>query len=665
MSNINIRRAVENIRFGTTVYTPVVELIVNAIQAIRAVSKTGGLIDVTVLRSSEVDLLDRLSPIEGFIVKDDGIGFNLENRDSFDTLYTELKAPDGGKGFGRFTCLKYFDHFTVKSVFSDGPNLKQRTFALGTGKDIITGEEVSDTDQAQTGSEVTISGIKGVKFPEKGIDVVSRILVEKLLPYFINPNSECPRIIIRDGITGTPSVLNDYLSKEERQITELSIDSGDIVLPRQEISENFSVRVFKFYSPKSNKSKISLVAHQREVTDVTIQTYIPEFADEFYEPSHDGDTRDRNFILKAYVFGSYLDDNVSVERGGFVFQKDSDVLLGISQTQIEEAAAAIASKSVGQEITARQTHKQERIHEYIEREAPWHRNLSREADFSSLPMRPSPQEIEMHLQKEKIQREIKTRAAVAQVLASNNRAELADRVVELVGSISQASQNDLIHYVSMRKCVLDLFEKALEVDENGVYSSEGEVHDIIMPRKKDSIELNYDQHNLWILDERLNFADYITSDKNIDGAGSDRTDITIFNRRIAFRGDNEPSNPITIFEFKRPQRHDFANQSSDEDPVDQIIRYVNEIRDGKYRTPKGRDILVTENTPFYGYVVCDLPKKIKDWLERTKNFTPMPDGLGYFQWFGNIKLYIEVLGWEKVLRDAGMRNKVFFKQLGI
>jgi hypothetical protein len=280
-------------------------------------------------------------------------------------------------------------------------------------------------------------------------------------------------------------------------------------------------------------------------------------------------------------------------------------------------------------------------------------------------MRPSPQEIEMHLQKEKIQREIKTRAAVAQVLASNNRAELADRVVELVGSISQASQNDLIHYVSMRKCVLDLFEKALEVDENGVYSSEGEVHDIIMPRKRDSIELNYDQHNLWILDERLNFADYVTSDKNIDGAGSDRTDITIFNRRIAFRGDNEPSNPITIFEFKRPQRHDFANQSSDEDPVDQIIRYVNEIRDGKYRTPKGRDILVTENTPFYGYVVCDLPKKIKDWLERTKNFTPMPDGLGYFQWFGNIKLYIEVLGWEKVLRDAGMRNKVFFKQLGI
>jgi hypothetical protein len=213
MSNINIRRAVENIRSGTTLYTPVVELIVNAIQAIRVLNKTGGMVEITVLRSSEVDLLDKLSPIDGFIVKDDGVGFNQENRDSFDTLYTELKAPDGGKGFGRFTCLKYFDRFAVNSTFDDRSGLKQRTFFLGTGKDIITDEAVTVTAETRTGSEVTISGIKGVKFPEKGIDVVSRVLVEKLLPYFINPNSECPRITIRDGAAGTPSVLNDYLSK--------------------------------------------------------------------------------------------------------------------------------------------------------------------------------------------------------------------------------------------------------------------------------------------------------------------------------------------------------------------------------------------------------------------------------------------------------------------
>jgi hypothetical protein len=125
LSSINIKRAVENIRSGTTVYTPVVELIVNAIQAIRAVKPTGGSIVVTVLRHGQIDMLDKIAAVDGFIVRDDGVGFNEEHRNSFDTLYTELKAGDGGKGFGRFTCLKYFHRFTVESVFEDGSTRKK------------------------------------------------------------------------------------------------------------------------------------------------------------------------------------------------------------------------------------------------------------------------------------------------------------------------------------------------------------------------------------------------------------------------------------------------------------------------------------------------------------------------------------------------------------
>ena len=43
----------------------------------------------------------------------------------------------------------------------------------------------------------------------------------------------------------------------------------------------------------------------------------------------------------------------------------------------------------------------------------------------------------------------------------------------------------------------------------------------------------------------------------------------------------------------------------------------------------------------------------------------MPDGLGYFHWRGNINLYIEVLSWSKLLKDAAMRNRAFFFKLGI
>ncbi|MDP3673614.1 MAG: ATP-binding protein [Novosphingobium sp.] len=667
MSNVNIRRLVENIRSGTSVYTPLVELIVNSIEAIDEKGGDGGLVDIQIKRDGQEDLIEGLHGVDGFIVSDNGVGFTQSNRDSFDELYTEQKKSDGGKGFGRFTCLKYFDRMNVSSIFAEGRELRERKFRMGLGKDIIVDEELRPLHEGETGSVVEIAGIKSVKFPEKGIDTISRVVVEKLLPYFVDADKPCARVVIRDeGSTAPPVSLNDYLGKETSQIVEMPVQNGRFNISANGEDKSFKVRVFKFYSPRAARSKVSLVAHRREVTDVPLQAYVPEFADEFFEPTPSGATgKGRNFVIKAYVFGDYLNENVSLERGEFRFQTESDLLSGISQSQIEQQAAEIAQTAVGAELAERKQRKQTRITEYVSTQAPWHRTLSNDVDFSALPMRPSNQEIELHFQRKKFEKEQATRAQVAAILQAEDEAELDSKIAEVMESISETSKNDLIHYVSMRKCVIDIFSKALEADDDGRHKSEGEVHDIIMQRKKDSDQIDFDAHNLWMLDERLNFSVYISSEKPINKANGDRTDITIFNNRVAFRGENEASNPITIFEFKKPQRDDFANPSSKDDPVQQIVRYVNQIRDGKFKTPGNRDIIVNTNTPFYGYVVCDLTMKVAGWLEREKDFTPMPDGLGWFRWFGNINLYVEVLSWTKLLRDAEMRNKIFFSKLGI
>jgi len=212
---------------------------------------------------------------------------------------------------------------------------------------------------------------------------------------------------------------------------------------------------------------------------------------------------------------------------------------------------------------------------------------------------------------------------------------------------------------------VELFSKSLELDDTGAYSSEGMVHDIIFPRKGDTEITSFKEHNLWLIDERMNFTEYVSSDIPLEGKNTERPDLIVYNKPVLFHEDNEASNPITIFEFKKPQRDDFVNPSSSEDPIQQIVRYVNKIRDGKFKTPEGRKILLGNNTPFYGYVVCDLTKKVENWLEREKDFKPMPDRLGWFQWMGNINLYIEVISWDKVLKDAKMRNKIFFQKLGI
>ena len=667
MSNINVKRLVENIRSGTNVYTPLIELVVNAIQAIEEKRAQPGLIEIEVLRDGQPDMIDHLEEVDGFIVRDNGTGFTQGNRDSFDTLYTEQKISDGGKGFGRFTCLKYFNRVNVSSTFEESGQYYDRSFSMGLGKDIIVKEVNSLSTSKQTGSTVEISGIKSVKFPDKRLETISRVIVERLLPYFVEKERTCPRVVIRDGKGAASALsLNDYIGKADSQIVEMKLKESAFTLLANEKQELFHVRVFKFFAPRVAKSKVSLVAHRREVTDNTLQSYIPEFAEEFFEDVPDAvSTKRRNFVIKAYVFGDYLNENVSLERGEFRFQADADLLSGMSQAEIEQRAARIAQVAMGTEIAGRKQRKQERIAEYIESEAPWHRTLSNSVDFSALPMKPSNQEIELHFQKAKFDKEILTRTQVAAVLNSNNPDELTAKISQLMESISDTSKNDLMHYVSMRKCVLDLFSKSLELDANAKHQSEGDVHDIIMRRKKDSEALDFEAHNLWILDERLNFSSYVSSDKPIGKANGDRTDITIYNRRVAFRGDNEASNPITIFEFKKPQRDNFADASSKDDPIKQIVRYVNQIREGKFKTPTGRDILVNSTTLFYGYVVCDLTSKVKKWLELEKEFTPMPDGLGWFRWFGNNSLYMEVISWTKLLRDAEMRNKIFFKKLGI
>ena len=248
MSSVNIKRLVENIRSGTNVYTPLAELVVNAIQAIDEKGEDNGLVQIEILRNDQEDMLDRLKGVDGFIVTDNGAGFNQDNRDAFDLLYTENKIADGGKGFGRFTCLKYFNQMSVSSTFFDGEEYHERTFDMGLNTDIIVNETVNPSVASDSGSVVKICGIKSVKFHDKKVDTISRVLVERLLPYFMDSDDQCPDISIRDhNGDDAPVLLNQYLGTDGSQIVEIPTSNGAFsfafVKSVGKISFNFESRV--------------------------------------------------------------------------------------------------------------------------------------------------------------------------------------------------------------------------------------------------------------------------------------------------------------------------------------------------------------------------------------------------------------------------------------
>ena len=147
MSKINIDRIVKDIKSKTTSLTPVIEAVCNSIDAIGP-ERTDGVIDIIVKRTGQrslnLDNAHTLSDIVSIDIADNGIGFTEENKDSFDTYRSGFKMSKGGKGFGRFMYLKYFNNVSIESVFCENDKYKQRSFTFGHADEIIENEQIID-----------------------------------------------------------------------------------------------------------------------------------------------------------------------------------------------------------------------------------------------------------------------------------------------------------------------------------------------------------------------------------------------------------------------------------------------------------------------------------------------------------------------------------------
>lgn len=662
MSKIFIQGVVDDIRSKSNIYTPILEAVVNSIQSIGDRKNTDGKIRIVFHRENTLNLSNDLSEINGVSVIDNGIGFTTVNRDSFDTFRSPVKKDKGGKGFGRFMFLKFFDQVAIESFYSeDGNEFRKRKFRFGKKYDIIEDEDDIDSDNKIHQTTLSLKTINKPYRLEKHLETIGRKLLEELLIYFVDNKFKCPEIILEEFDGSLKISLNDFLEKRN----EISLlHSEEFSVAKNQKEYLFQVKIFKIYYTQRN-SRISLVAQNREVIETPLHNYIPEFEENFYETSNNGQNQtSKNYIIKAYVIGDYLTENVLTERDGFQFDKENgNEFYPISQKEIEVEASAIVKKILGDEFVSRANKKREQIENHINNAAPWHKPYVKDIDFNSFSYNASSEKIEQELQKYKYEQELEAKREVAFIL-NDDTEDYHEKLEQVLSKVTQIGKSDLVHYVSNRKVILDIFQKLLKRKDDGSPEYEKEIHNIIFPMGSDSTQTLYEDHNLWLLDERLVFSDYIASDRKIGKMNSPtEPDLVIFDKKRSFRsGDNEFSNPLTIFEFKRPKR---TNYSADDDPVIQIGNYLQEIRDGKYETPDGVEkIKVNNNTPVYGYVVCDLTDKIKTFA-RNHSLTLSPDEEGYFGYHTGFDMYIEILSFKKLMKDASLRNKIFFKKLQI
>jgi hypothetical protein len=181
-------------------------------------------------------------------------------------------------------------------------------------------------------------------------------------------------------------------------------------------------------------------------------------------------------------------------------------------------------------------------------------------------------------------------------------------------------------------------------------------------RKKDQIEPA--SHDLWVVDERLTFAQYFSSDISFDELAkdfesADRPDVVIFDHVHGLR-EADDSSKILLIEFKKPGRKQYRE---DENPQLQIERYIRTLQSGKQTDIRGRPIAFNANTIFYCFIIADCVGPMHDW---TFSWDSTPDGRGkLYQPNSGFKGTIELMGWDALLDDAKMRNRAFFDRAGI
>ncbi|MEN8876932.1 MAG: hypothetical protein ABF338_06805, partial [Hyphomonas sp.] len=284
-----------------------------------------------------------------------------------------------------------------------------------------------------------------------------------------------------------------------------------------------------------------------------------------------------------------------------------------------------------------------------------------------------------HLARERFRRDERQAEKIRHVLTrlkdtSVEVDDFFDAIRDAGSAIEEAEQKSLAEYVVRRKVVLDFIEILLEKvradTKDSSYQREDVLHSFICPIRVETLTEGGSQfsaassHDLWIVDERLTFAQYFSSDvefsKISETMDSDeRADVLVFDYVHGLRQTEEPSK-VLLVEFKRPGR---TSYNADENPQFQIERYVKQLQSGNLTDIKGRPIKLDGNTIFYCFIVADIVGKMDDWSyswQRTAN------GRGrVYRPDSGFRGSIELISWDDLITDARNRNQAFFDKAGI
>lgn len=638
---------------------PLFEAISNSIHSVQAKfgEQVTGLGRIVVTVST-----DRKKENVWATVEDNGAGLDEDNWDAFTTTDTDNKIRIGGKGVGRLLWLDCFQHTRVSSVFDDGSGkLVRRSFDFVLAlEDQIQNHLVEAVDETGgTSFHVRFEGLRNnaylTKFPGRD-SFIFQHLTSHFLPTFIG--GRCPKIevYVGDEARHYPDDIDKIVHRKETGLQLETEQYGTLFLTLMECDKVASADL-------KGSHFVHFIAHDRTVHSQSIDG---KLGLKYFGPNGDR-------VFHAILTGEYLDQNVNQERTAFMFE---DVIL---DRIINDVCAERIEAFLAEPLAKLSGEQREKIEEITQTYPSVAFGDTEELQAKIPSGELNGDAIYGHLARERFRRDQRQAEKIRAVLTrlKDGVADLASftsAITEAGKAIEDSEQRSLAEYVVRRKVVLDfieiLLEKVRDDTRDSSYQREDVLHSFICPLRVNTLEDGSKKvdpaasHDLWIVDERLTFAQYFSSDvefstlsESIDS--DERPDILVFDHVHGLRQVEEPSK-VLLVEFKRPGRTAY---SDDENPQLQVERYVRRLQSGNMRDVKGRPIKLDDRTVFYCFIVADIVGKLDDW---TFSWQRTADGRGrIYQPKDGFRGSIELVGWDALLGDARGRNEAFFDRAGI
>lgn len=642
---------------------PLFEAISNAMDAIAETGRglASGKIDIYLIRKTDLaSKSDESHLLNGLKISDDGIGFTDENLKSFEEAYTQAKVKVGGKGVGRFTYLKVFNQVQVSSNFKEqSGNTISRIFNFSIDNEVGDIKNTSAPANTTAGTVVSLTELNPSYLPAWPRDpnsIAQRIVAHFLIRF---AGRSAPQMQLHDEGIQPLNLTKLFEETVLSNIQEVDFSVG---------ANQFNLQVLRQKGSKDTH-EISYCALAREVFQVALKRLLPELPQTFLNA--DGSY----YTIKVLVTGEYLDMHVNTERTGVLFNSDdlADDDSLVSRKDLDSAISETLRVLLKDDLEVTNREKMDGIKKFVENDAPEYRVLLSDQYTrlieQEVPAGASGDRLDEALLKikRKVEDHIRSESTEIKTLVDSESFDHYEaKMNEHISRINDMGKSQLASYVVHRRSILDLLDLSLKkskVDEK--YRLEEVLHNMIFPMGQTSKELFFNQQNLWVIDERLSYHTILTSDKKLnsvkglENSHGKEPDIFAFfyDTAIGVQEPGDGSGAVVVIEFKRPGRNDYSS-----DPAQQVIEHFSAIKDGKVTDVDGRRVN-SSNIRYYGYFIADLTPTLIKHMDF--NYLKSIDGEGYFRTLSGGNGYVEIISYDKLLRDAQRRNRILFEKLGL